>query len=156
MSPEIILKAMLSLPVYDGDRSDSVESRVELYQPIAEAISNVAKTPEETAALLSMAENETHFARYVLEDRCSDGPRGQRCDHGHARGPWQVHSWCRGGLEQQAHCALQLLNSGYSRCGEGWYGAFTGTRGTKSCSWPPAFKRVHTMRIVLEEFQHGN
>jgi len=99
LTVEVILAAMLALTQAALDRGDTVAARRDLYRPTAAAIADVARSPEEAAALVAVAYGETRLARYVLEGRCLDGPVGQQCDKGRdgkprARGPWQVWGWC--------------------------------------------------------------
>ena len=153
MTPQFVLAAILALGAYHADRDDSLESRGALLLPVATAIAAVARTPEEAAALVAQAWHETHFARYVLEGRCSDGPPGQRCDpdaHGvaRARGPWQV--WlvaCRAAdVAGEAKCVLGQMRMGLARCSS-WGGALASLDGQWRCGDAPA--RVQTMRKVL-------
>jgi len=152
MSPEIVLSAMLSLTPYSGDRGDSTEARMDLYRPVAQNIARVARTPSEAAILVALGFHETGFARFVIEGRCSEGPPGQRCDGGKARGVFQLHaSACPAAwkfpegspesLELEAGCAIRLLRwnavrgrehtitpahaafSGYAARDWGWGGA---------------------------------
>jgi len=162
-----VLAVMLMSPTYVGDRGDSPEARAALYLPVAEAIARVSGSLEDEAALVALREHETHFARYVLEGRCLDGPRDSRCDVDkktglpRARGPWQGwFRYCRaeGGsvLEQDARCAIQNLHSAKHRCAvralDVTAGMFSGYKGA-SCLWPPAELRAITMRRILREIQ---
>jgi len=153
MTPTAVLAAMAALAPYHADRDDSPESRRALYMPTATAIATVARTPEEAAALIAQAWHESHFARYVLEGRCSEGPPGQRCDpdaHGvaRARGPWQV--WrvaCRAAdVAGEARCVLGQMRMGLARCSS-WGGALAALDGQWRCG--DAAVRVQTMRRVL-------
>ena len=153
MNAEVILLALLALPQYAADRDDSPEARCELYRPVAVAIAETARTPEQAAALITQAWHETRLARYVLEGRCQDGPRGARCDpdkHGvpRARGPWQLwRAACKADdLRGQAKCVLGTMQLGLARCAS-WAGAFYALRGHWACGEDAA--REQTMRGVL-------
>jgi hypothetical protein len=158
-----ILTAMLALPAYAGDRSESPEERAALLRPVAVAIAETAQSPETAAALIALGWHETKFARAVIEGRCSEMPAGSRCDNGRARGVWQAwnvacpaaYRFADGSLESlraEVRCAVGNLYSARNRCErrapELWGGAFSGYRGA-SCLWPAAARRVQTMREVL-------
>lgn len=152
-----VLLAMMSLPHFSGEHFSSEERR-ELYRPVAQAVAAVAQTPEETAALVAQAWHETKFASKILYGHCDQMPKGQRCDHGRALGPWQVHGWCKDawaaapgsveGYEAAARCALRAMRGGLYNCSS-WEGAFSATRGIASCEWEQSPRRVQTMRGVL-------
>ncbi len=118
----------------------------------------MASSHELAAALIELGWKETKWARAVLEGHCERMPKGQQCDGGYARGPWQVHGWCSRGwaladgsyaaLEEQGRCAVRLLQGRLAGCRRGWEGAFSGYAGS-SCAWPPARKRAEEMREVL-------
>lgn len=172
MTVETILAVMLALPVYVGDRDLKPENRSELYRPVAEAIAEVSKgSSTMAAALITLGYSESRFARYVLEGRCADGPKGQRCDWDYrkrqprARGPWQVWAWCRGAwshgeaspeaLIGGARCAARALVAARKRCegrhpGGVWAGMYSGYRGP-TCTWAPAAGRAK--RMALLEYQ---
>jgi hypothetical protein len=153
MPPETILAAMIALGTYHADRGDTAEARRALLLPVAEAIASVARTNEEAAALVVGAWHESHFARYVLEGRCAEGPRGAQCDpdrHGvaRARGAWQVWRFCKAtDTRGEAKCVLDQMRLGVRRCA-GWSGGFAALHGA-SCEWSPSAARVQTMRRVL-------
>lgn len=157
IDPAVLLRIALSFPPWHGDRGESPEARAELYRPVMEAIAEEAKDEKQAALLLAQAIEDTHLARYVLESRCMDGPRGARCDNGRSRGPFQVGTWCRDdgvrvGLRLEAHCALRAAWGGIARCREQaltpWHGAFAGLA-ARDCHWAPAAHRVDTMRRIL-------
>lgn len=153
MSPAAILSAMLALGGYAPDAGDAPEARRALYLPVAEAIAATARTPEEAAALVSDGFYESRFARYVLEGRCADGPRGARCDpdkHGvaRARGAFQVWRYCKAtDTRGEAKCVLSQMRLGLRRC-SGWDGGFAALHGA-SCLWAPSQRRVQVMRKIL-------
>lgn len=154
---EAILIVMMSGPSWIGDRDDSTEDRKDLLRPLAAAIaevSNESPNPIQSASILiALGQNETKFARYVLEGRCLDGPPGMKCDYSPrtkkplSRGPFQVRNWCKkawkavdGSPEsfvEGARCALHYVQKGLSRCLKSkyraWQGAYSIYRG-QSCS----------------------
>jgi hypothetical protein len=158
---EWLVAALLALPGWYGDRGDSAGERASLYRPVAVAICAATVDKWERRALAAQAYAETRLARYVLEDRCSDGPVGQRCDGGRATGPWQVHGFCSAAwapgkketrrmlphkrLVAGARCALRIGALGRCRWGEaGWFQSQRAVR-------PPrvwAHKRVVLMERV--------
>lgn len=161
-----VLAAMLSLPQFIGDRSDSDDERDALYQPIAYEISMVARTPSEGALLVAVAFHESGFARYVIEGRCKDGPVGARCDNGKARGIFQLHAatcpaayaeraGSRSSLSAETACALRLLRWGGQQCRShsltptlGAIGVYAG----QGCHWSGAEKRVRTEVALLQKW----
>ena len=160
-----VFAVMLGLHGWQLDRGDSEESREALYRPVATAIAEVALDGRTAAWLITQALHETRFARYVLENRCEDGPVGARCDEGRARGPWQVHGWCVGAwdsqasqaeqLEAGARCALRGYWQGLHWCDGDVAGAFAAQHSAlrfqdpeRWCRQPWALMRVRTMRDV--------
>lgn len=154
-----VLAAMLSLAPYTADRAATADEREALLQPLAYEISMVSRTPSEGALLVAVAFHESGFARYVLTGHCSEGPPGQRCDGGKARGPWQLHrqacpaAWGpTGDLRTEATCALALLRWGGQQCREhartpvlGAVGMFAG----RGCHWSGAETRAKTATTLL-------
>ena len=169
VSAEAILAAALSLSRYVGDRSDTPEQRSSLYRPVAEAIAEVARSKFEASMLVALAFHESGLARFVIEGRCSDGPPGQRCDGGKARGVFQLHeaachdAWERedGSIESiraEAHCAIRLLRWNAER-GQGHaasraHAAFAGYA-AREWSWDGAAKRVETARKIESRLQRA-
>ena len=167
---ERVLAAMLALPQYVGDRDDNPDKRSELYRPLAQTIAAEARgNRSKEAALVTLAWLESRLARYVLEGRCKEGPRGMRCDAHprtgvpRARGAFQVWGWCRdawrhpeGSIESmraEARCASRMLSAGLQRCrgrhpAGDWAGAFSGYR-NGACTWAPAAARARRMETVL-------
>jgi hypothetical protein len=154
------LLAMLALAVAWVDRGESPEARRELFRPVAEAIDAEAKTPRQKAFLIAQGFEDTKFARYVIEDRCLDGPKGQRCDEGRSHGPFGVSvKYCPSkDFRVQAHCALKAAWGGAQRCKDhslspphAW---FVGTAGMgRSCAWPGADRRVATFQRILARLE---
>jgi hypothetical protein len=143
---DLLLLALLRLAPWYQDVDDSFQQRAELYYPVAVAICAVALNDTERAFLARQAYEETKLARYVLEERCQDGPAGVRCDEGLATGPWQVWGYCKRAwtatyyeerLAAGAACSLRLARM--CRTPEGWFAAQWGGR---ECVSPLARKRV--------------
>jgi hypothetical protein len=162
LSPHAVLTVALSLSQYVGDRGDSPEQREALYLPVATAIAEVARTNAEAAMLLALAFHESGLARFVIEGRCSDGPPGQRCDGGKARGVFQLHAAaCRDAWEledgstdsirAEARCAIRLLrwnaDRGKDRTASRLRAAFAGYA-ARDWSWDGAAKRAETARKI--------
>ena len=158
MTPAVILAALLRLAPWHQDH-DAPEARRALLEPIAAAIAATARSREEAAALVAVGWSETKFARAVLEGHCDRMPAGSRCDHGRARGPWQVHAWCRdawalpdGSPEAYtpaARCVLRALRGGLQRCSS-WHGAMAALLGGGGCrDFARADAYEQTMRTVL-------
>ena len=113
------------------------------------------------ARVVALGVSESHFARYVMDGRCADGPDGSRCDPNHrgeaqSLGPWQQRrracpaAWAAplGSVEQlraQARCADRLMRGAMRRCANrgvpGERGAFAGYRGI-DCEWPGGIHRA--------------
>lgn len=153
LTQAMILAVMLAMQPGFGDERATDEERRAFLEPVAAVILQVASeapNPIRTASvLLALGKNETRFASYVLEGRCQDGPPGERCDWSRrtnrpvARGPFQVHPWCKGAwsvpetsiesLVGGARCAVSLVNRALERCLKtrhaAWEGAFAVYRG---------------------------
>ena len=153
---EWVLSALLVLPSWYLDRKESPQQRAVLYSPVVATICAVTENQQERAFLATQAYAETKLARYVLENRCPDGPPGARCDEGRATGPWQVHRFCAGAwlgstsasrLRAGAICALRGYRWGVKRCGH-HEGGFVVQRGRAGCRAAWAARRVVLMRRV--------
>jgi hypothetical protein len=157
---------MVKVAAYSGDADDSTESRVILMTPLAAAIAEASSSLEEQAALLAQSYRESGWARYVLENRCEDGPVGAQCDAGKSRGPFQVKAWCKAAwdaessLQEQyvggARCALRLYRAGKARCRGEPAGGFsmqlsTFGRGSEFCSrlWAVARSRLASRYALI-------
>lgn len=164
LSAAHVLVAMLELPHYVADRHEPESVRAELLRPYAEEVSFQARTPEEAARVIAAGQHESGFARYVLEGRCAEGPPGQRCDDGKARGFAQLHlAACRDAHAQpvntrlsialEVRCVFRQLRAAEQRCAgralTPLHGAFAGYAG-RPCNWRGADARVKTARRVLE------
>lgn len=163
---------MLAQPTAVMDREVPADVRVAALRPVAELIAKESRTFEEAAALTETGWSETKWALYVLQGRCLDGPKGQRCDVGRngqprARGPFQVWGWCKeawtpadGTQEALAGgtaCAIRMLRAQAKLC-EGkhpagrWAGAFAGYA-AKSCDWKEGGERAARMAKVLDNIR---
>ncbi|HVU03264.1 MAG TPA: hypothetical protein VHE30_16000 [Polyangiaceae bacterium] len=165
VNPEAVLAAALTLATYVGDRTDTPEERAALYRPVAEAIAEASRTNAEAAMLVSLAFHETNLARFVIEGRCKDGPPGQRCDGGKARGVFQLHrsacpdAWrlpdgSAESIRAEASCAIKLLRwngkRGKGRAPSFAHAAYAGY-GARDWSWDGADKRVETARKLEQK-----
>lgn len=126
--------------------------------PIARAIDLVARNNQERAALVTLGEFESKFARYVLENRCSDGPRKEKeCDSGRAKGPWQQWSFptrkVPDDINIQADMAIRLLRGFYTKCGYTWEGAFSGYATGGKCDWKNAKGREKRFYQILYKIE---
>ena len=162
VSSTAVLAAALSLSQYVGDKVETLEQRSALYRPVAEAIAAVSRTNTEASLLIALAFHESGFARFVVEGRCADGPPGQRCDGGRARGVFQLHqsacpeAWkLEGGSSQsvraEAGCAIRLLrwnaDRGKDHAPSRLHAAFAGYA-AREWTWDGAAKRVETARKI--------
>jgi hypothetical protein len=115
-----ILALLLSLQPYPGDKGESTEAREARLAPWAQALERYPADVQ--AAVITLGIHESHYAAYVTEGRCSERPKA--CDHGHAKGPYQLHSWCKADDPAgQTACAASLIQSSFRRC-DTWAGAF--------------------------------
>ena len=163
MTPSQVLAILLAFPPYSGDRSMTLDERREMLRPVAESIARKAGNNLRKAALLSTQSFEdTGLARYVIEGRCQDGPRGARCDDGRSYGPYQVAvRYCPDrDLDGQADCALRAAWGGVARCRDhalspvhAWFVGLAGSG--VPCNWPEADRRVRTYRMVLARFEQA-
>ena len=170
MTPEVILFVLLTLAPWHGDRDEHHDARALRLAPVANAIVQASRGDRDVAAaLIAHGAGETRYARYVIEGRCQDGPRGAQCDpdrHGRARarGAWQV--WRVACPEAYAHpdgshvsiaaearCAARLLRGGRHRCGT-WEGAFASMGGGARCSSPRAPERVRLQAWARKEIHN--
>lgn len=91
-----VLAAIASLPTFHEDLGPAYSSlKQEQARVIAQAIAEVAESAEAwpgskrelAALLLTVAWHETRFSLRIHEGKC----RPYECDHGKARGLWQLH-----------------------------------------------------------------
>lgn len=160
-----IAAVVLRLHFWQGDSGETKEHRAERIIPTVTALKKVVRTNEELAAMLTIAEHESHFASYVLEGRCLDGPKGAQCDPDEngiprASGPWQVWvRYCKPAqglvdgtperIEATARCAISRLRQGLLACPkEGWQGAISFYKASR-CNWEGAIPRAQRMREIL-------
>lgn len=164
MTPTLILAALLALPPSRYDLRLSQAERATLLAPVAMAIFEATRDPHEVAMLEELGRAETNFAALVVTGHCGEMPEGERCDHGHARGPWSVHPWCKRGwayadgsfksLEEQARCAIRMLryqaNRGREHAASPLHAAFAGY-GARDWHWAEADRRARgTLRREAE------
>lgn len=130
-----------SRPAHFTDRDEPADARaVRLAKADRAMVKAAAGDQYILRALRVHARFETHFARYVGEGRCEDGPVGSRCDEGRARTYFQVweatcpKAWAEpqgslAELEAAAVCAARVLRAGRARCGtsEGMFAAMWGS-----------------------------
>lgn len=156
---EIILTLFLSLPRWHQD-TGTREARTELYRPTVETVCRVGTNNSERAWLASQAYSETKLARFVLEERCSEGPHGA-CDHGLATGPWQSHgpveAWQAATQAERfdagARWALRHARHGFAVCGAA--GSFGFQTGRKVCSGAWIAPRVSLYRLAFQRLEAG-
>jgi hypothetical protein len=162
---QTVLAVMLRTQGWSGDKGDTPAARRELYAPVAAVIAEVGSTWEERAILFTLAHQETGLARYVLEGRCGDGPPDAQCDHGLARGPWQVLKWCReawaapdGSVESfraGARCAIKMYRWGGVKCADQYddlpTASFAGYT-ANDCHYALASKRAAMLKDVYGHF----
>jgi hypothetical protein len=171
---DVILAILLAWPAFYTETDEQPEKRRARLVMAALAIEHAANAtadPQETAAaLLTIGFEESRFAAYVGEGRCSEGPKGARCDEGKARGYWQLwrvacpRAWqlehnSRRALREQARCAARTWRGAKLRCRRRHpagpvAGAFAGYRGA-DCTWHRGAKRAERFRRVLWKFQGG-
>lgn len=159
------LAALLQLPAHVTDLDEPEADRLARLSLIADAIDAATDDQLVRAALVVLAWHETRLARYVHEERCSDGPRGAReCDSGRARGLWQIHDapeWSvPDSIEAQAALAARLWRGYRHRCRidsrDDIAGAFVGYgTGGKCAPTKWAAKRAAHTRAVSGRLRKG-
>jgi hypothetical protein len=163
MNVEVILATLLYLTPWHLDH-DTVEERTALLRPLAQALVATTKDPEEMAALIAQPYMETKFARLVMTGHCDQMPAGIRCDGGRARGPFQVHGFCKaawsvpdGTVESYragAACVRSTMRLGKMRC-HTWDGAFAALQGTGNCKWDRADAYTKQQNQILTWWKTG-
>ena len=156
-----ILAVMLALPQWHLDSHETVDERALLLAPVASVIATESGGDLQlAAAMIANAHHESaSFARAVLEGRCDEMPAGVQCDHGRARGAWQVwrvfcpaaYAHPAGSLESlraEGACVARGLRGGRLRCGS-WEGAFAGLGGGARCSSPTAARKAMAQRSAV-------
>jgi len=158
----LILKVLLGMAPFSREPvPESSMDRISRLTMVAHAIADAPITREERAALLTLGEFESHFARYIGIGQCLTGP--YKCDvyRGvpRARTYWQVwRSTCPAawaaveGSEDElgaaARCAAAKWSLALARCHTGVLGAFAGYAGDL-CSWAPATARAARYQAIL-------
>lgn len=116
------LAVLRGFPVHFTDRDESPEKRDARLAEVASAIDAVTENPVERAALLTLARHESGLASYVHENRCAEGPRGDKeCDRGNSKGIFQLkpnanHPTIPDSTLEQADIALRLWRGGRASC----------------------------------------
>lgn len=139
-----VSRIVFDWPPHALDVDEPEDQRAERLERFASTISNAATDRESRSALLVLTLYESRAARYVVENRCADGPRGLlECDEGRAVGPWQLHKahHLKHDLDAQARRAAALWRYHRRRCGS-IEGAFAGYATGGSCSWSEAALRA--------------
>lgn len=163
-----VLSCLTRTPPHWSDRDEPSAERLERMRPVSQAVETVTKDPDERAALLAILHHEGMLARYVLEDRCEDGPRGKdECDEGKARGGFQLHRevcpavWEMGPsserLKLEASCALEVYREALKRCWRihrvAYAGGLSGYRG--SCRTGDSTLRARTFEVYRSALVDG-
>lgn len=147
---------MLSLRQAWEDRAETAEQRSALLQPWAEAIADESRTVQEAAALIAIAHEESGgFARDIVEGGCSKRRKlhASACDHGRARGPFQVHPWCTAtGPAGETACAASAYRYSIQHCHDPLH-AFGHYATGNTCTAMPA--RETTRLVVLRRLSHA-
>jgi hypothetical protein len=89
-------------------------------EPTADAIAHNARTPVEAAFLIAWGRAESLFSERIIANDC----RRWECDHGRARGAWQLHAgavgkdWAflPGNVELQARYAGRMTRWALRQC----------------------------------------
>lgn len=157
-----IFALLMALPRHVTDLDEPSDARAGRLAVTAVAIADATSGDVVRAArVVALGTVESHFARYVMEGRCQDGPIGSRCDpdrYGRAQslGAWQqrqracpaVHRAPPGSVQQiraGAKCADRLLRGAMHRCGRRASSpesaAFAGYR-SWDCTWRGGPKRA--------------
>jgi hypothetical protein len=161
---EAILAVLMAMSQHFTDKGVAAETRYAELVKVATAIDTAAAGDRKlAAAMISLGRHESGFAMYVLQNRCSEGPVGARCDpdkkgNPRAIGPWQLWAVAcadRSSVDSQAMCVARRLRGEMQRCRKrhpagDWAGAFAGYRSIV-CEWPAAVERVATMQSVLRQ-----
>lgn len=154
--------ALLSLPVHYTDKDEEERARWERLLDLSEVITGATERPLRQAVLVILAWHESRLARYVYEDRCSDGPAGElECDQGRARGPFQLQDsenyTVPGDHAEQAKRAIGVWLFGLRRCRkavkDALAGAFSSYGSGGHCAPSKSSKaRARHVRYLLGRF----
>lgn len=87
---------------------------------VAAAVTQYARTPVEAAFLLAWGKHESEFRDRIIQNDC----RRWECDHGTARGAWQLHrgaagvDWAAlpGNVDAQARAAARMARWSLHTC----------------------------------------
>ncbi len=151
------LAALQAMPAHFTDADE--ENRGGRLFEIARAIDAATDDRVERAALLTLGRYESGWARYVLEGRCHEGPRGRHeCDSGNSTGAFQLRPNANfpevpPDLAGQAVMALRLWRGARVHCrrvvSDEFAGAFSMYGSGNSCghSWAKA-RAGHLRRIA--------
>lgn len=164
------LAVMTAQPPFYLDRDEPPEERLVRLEPAARAQEKACLKfwPQDpwacVAGTITIGQRESHWAKYVGEGRCKEGPVGMRCDPDKDGNPrahsfWQLWpSACPGlakltpgsvaQLDRAASCAAAQLATAYHRCHWSqhgrWAGAFAGYR-SSDCNWSGGPRRARVM-----------
>lgn len=188
---EAVLVILLGLPPHHTDRDEPDPDRIGRLGRVAGAIADAAGSTfrkgdpkgripplQVAAALLTLGWAESRWARYVGEGRCSDGPRGARCDpdrHGRpqARGYWQLHRaacpaiWLEPDgssivLRLGARCAARRWAGAWHMCRRsragcllGSFAGYRGGRGPDPCDWRGAASMARRWTSYVGALRQG-
>lgn len=134
-----------------GDEEEPDLEREKRLRDFAAIVDATTPNVHSRAALLVLASGESLLSRYVMENRCSDGPRGPKeCDSGRATGPYQLHNAkdLAEDLLAQSQKAAALWRYHRRRCGT-VKGAFGGYATGSACSFALAEKRAKRWRSYV-------
>ncbi len=136
------------------DLDESEETRSLRLDATGSLVESITPNGDSRAVLLTLLYFESaHAARYIMQDRCSDGPRGEKeCDSGRAVGPWQLHfsEDVRGDHFAQGRRALGRFRHHQRLCGGSLEGAFAGYAMGHGCQWAGAAERVAKYRQIVK------
>lgn len=156
-SPRGTLAVLEAFPAHVTDRNEP--NRKARLEAIARAVDAATDDPTERAALLTLGRYESGWARFVMEGRCSEGPRGAReCDSGKSFGAFQLRPNAKfpevpADLEGQATMALRMWRGARVYCRSSvrdeLAGAFSQYGSGNSCghAWAEA-RAAHLRRIA--------
>lgn len=158
-----VIELMLRIPPHSTDAKEQWVQKHARFMPFAKAIERLPLL-EEQAAMVALMQHEALLARYVAEDRCSDGPRGaEECDSGKARGLFQLHEPTCPAIWQvppsaeraamEVDCAVRYYRIKRRDCGDTLAGGLAGYRG--DCDTTDRPLRARTAATFLDVLTHG-
>lgn len=154
-SEDRTVAALMRAPIHYSDVKAHWADVAYWRHEVARAVNEATPDPNERAALVRIAIEETNLALYVLEGRCKDGPKGA-CDNGRAKGPWQLQPSFAvrvipDDFASQARLALKRWRGALKRCAEfGKAGAFMGY-GTGGRCEPKQWAKDRATRLKSAE-----